>query len=75
MGNEGGRKDINKTWFILLGVMKPKCPLYDRRGKKKGWRSECVCLLEVEIMFSEGLGKEKSANQIYIKKKVRPCGS
>jgi len=36
MGNEGGRKDINKTWFILLGVMKPKCPLYNRRGKKKG---------------------------------------
>jgi len=28
-----------------------------------------MCLLEVEIMFLEGLGKEKSANQIKKKKK------
>lgn len=64
MGNEGGREDVNKTWFILLGVMKPKCPLYIRRGKRKRTHTECVCLLEVEITFLEGLRKENAANQI-----------
>ncbi len=64
--------DVNKTWFILLGVMKPKCPLFVQRRMRKweGTHFECVCLQEVEITFLEGLRKENAANQIKKKSQV-----
>ncbi len=45
--------EANKTWFILLRLMKPKYPLFVQRRmrKREGTHFECVCLQVVENIF------------------------